>query len=129
MTSSADERTVGWRLARRVAASSLYEELSDLERAECDELVARGNPADAAASERPPEGVACRLAFCTYKADCERTSYCQAAILKTAAYRGFLCMDVLPTLDRLAKMAEADWDGMRIAGELRALHARANRII
>ncbi len=127
---SPEERAVGWRLARRVAGSDLYAELSDVELAECKELLARSTPPDRVSSERPPAGVACRLACCDYKADCERVNYCQAAILQTEAYRRLLAVDVLPTLRRVIGDAhEEDCSLDRIATELEALRQRINRTL
>ena len=129
MVANTSERVVGWRLARRVASSSLYADLSDPERAECDELVARGNPQDLAASERIPDGVTCRLAVCTYKGDCERTAYCHAAILETDAYRRLLRDDTLPGLRRVAKLIDGGVEPSQLAREIGSLLTRINRTI
>jgi len=129
MSNYRTDRIIGWRLAQRVASSELYAELSDIERAECNELLARGSPADLAASERPLEGVPCRLARCNYKADCVRIGYCQAAILQAKAYREFLRLDVLPTLRTLADVARKNPTTAPLANELGSLAARANRIV
>ncbi|MDE2607818.1 MAG: hypothetical protein KGL68_18055 [Burkholderiales bacterium] len=48
MTNDANDRIMGRQLARRVANSHLHRELSDIEHAECDEILARGVPVDLA---------------------------------------------------------------------------------
>lgn len=123
------DRIVGWRLARQVAASPLYQDLGPTEQAECDQLLARGSPAESGADERAPAGVPCRLARCNYRGDCERTHYCQAAILQTDAYRRILRDEALPALRRMAKELDAGADASAIRASLLLLTARVNRNI
>lgn len=123
------ERALGWRLARPVVESPLYEQLGDLERAERDELLRRGNSSILRMSETPPAGVSCRLAVCIYKADCDQLHHCQAAVLKTQTYRHFLDIDLRSTLERISALTQAEGDLPHIANELVALGLRARRIV
>lgn len=126
---NAQDRIVGWRLARQVAASPLYHELGPTEQAECDELLARGSPAESGSGERTPAGVPCRLARCNYRGDCERPHYCQAAILQADTYRRILRDEALPVLRRMAKELDAGADPSTIRASLDLLTARVNRNI
>lgn len=129
MSNAEHERVVGWRLARLVAGSRLYEELGDLERAECDELLARARGGDANGAAREPEGVPCRLGRCNYRADCERTQYCQSAVMHADAYRSFIGRDLIPTLTRVLESVPAAPEADPLGPALHALLQRAKRTV
>lgn len=91
MAPNDESRVVGWKLAKRVVDSSLYDQVNELEMAECDELVARGNGSEGPPDKKQaPEGISCRLSRCLYHGDCSRIQYCQSVIFQTGDYRRFI---------------------------------------
>jgi hypothetical protein len=129
MSTDNDSRVVGWKLAKRVADSTLYDQLNDLEMAECNELIARGNGSEGPPDKRAPDGVACRLSRCLYQGDCSRIRYCQAVIFQSGGYRQFICNDLMPTLRQMIEQATEQGADDRVLSQLQALLQRASRTI
>ena len=129
MTTDNESRVVGWKLAKRVANSRLYDELNDLELAECDELIARGNGSEESPDQRSPDGVTCRLSRCLYQGDCARIQYCQSVIFQTNGYRHFIQSDLIPALKKILAATGAQGDVEQLRSELDALMQRAARTV
>ena len=127
--SNDETRVVGWKLARRVADSDLYDQLTDLERAECDELIERGNGWEGPPDRQSPAGISCRISRCQYQADCSRIRYCQATIFQSSSLRNFVTADVMTTLKRLREELEQAGTHDKVLSELTALHMRNARTV
>lgn len=129
MATDGETRTVGWKLARRVADSDLYDQLNDQELAECHELIARGNSSEGPPDRQSPLGVSCRLARCQYQADCTRIQYCQSVIFESKNLPRFIHTDLLPTLKRVIAAIESGEESEKQRSELSALVQRVMRTV